>query len=70
MIEFYQTVMGKQFYQGTLPSIAKELSRIADALEKANALKERELDRNASCSCIKTSGSQRQIESEDEPRED
>ena len=43
MIEFYQTVMGKQFYQGTLPSIAKELSRIADALEKANALKEREI---------------------------
>jgi hypothetical protein len=32
--EFFQTVMGKQFYDGTMPRIAKALERIADAMEK------------------------------------
>ena len=44
MIEFYQTRMGKTFYDHTMPTIAKELGRlngllerIATAMEKQNA---------------------------------
>jgi hypothetical protein len=33
MIEFYQTMMGKKLIEGTLPDIAYQLKRIADALE-------------------------------------
>ena len=36
-IDFFQTVMGRQFYDGTLPRIAKALERIANALEAAKA---------------------------------
>ena len=32
-MEFFQTLMGKKFYEGTMPSIAKSLERIARALE-------------------------------------
>ena len=42
MVEFFQTVMGRAFYEGTMPSIAKSLSRIANALEKANERHERQ----------------------------
>jgi len=31
--EFFQTVMGRQFYDGTMPRIARALERIADGLE-------------------------------------
>lgn len=34
MLDFSQTRMGQQFYQGTMPRIAKSLERIADSLEK------------------------------------
>ena len=44
MTEFYQTAMGRTFYDHTLPTIAKELQRlngllerIAVAMEKQNA---------------------------------
>ena len=33
MTEFFQTKMGQDFYQGTMPRIAKALERIADTLE-------------------------------------
>lgn len=33
-IEFFQTVMGRGFYDGSVPRIARSLERIADALEK------------------------------------
>ncbi len=43
MIDFYQTRMGKTFYDHTMPTIAKELQRlngllerIATAMEKQN----------------------------------
>jgi hypothetical protein len=36
MTEFFQTYMGKQFYEGTMVSISK-------SLKKANELKEEEL---------------------------
>lgn len=38
MPEFFQTVMGRKFYEGTAPSIAKQLERIADALEESNRI--------------------------------
>lgn len=44
MDEFFKTTMGKRFYEGTMPQIQKELKRIADAMEKANELKEKELE--------------------------
>ena len=34
MPEFHQTLMGRKLIEGTLPEIAKQLERIADALEK------------------------------------
>ena len=33
-MEFYQTMMGKVYYEAILPNIAKSLERIADALEE------------------------------------
>ena len=39
MIDFYQTRMGKTFYDHTMPTIAKELARLNGLLERiANAL--------------------------------
>jgi len=34
---FWQTLMGRQYYEGTLPRIARALERIAAALEAQNA---------------------------------
>ncbi len=34
---FFQTIMGRAYYEGTLPRIAKALERIAAALEAQNA---------------------------------
>lgn len=42
MAEFHETQYGKRFFNGQLPKLIKELGRIADALEKANELKEKE----------------------------
>ena len=33
-VEFFQSVMGKMFYEATMPRIAKALERLASALEK------------------------------------
>jgi hypothetical protein len=33
-IEFFQTLMGRRYYESTMPEIAKQLKRIADALER------------------------------------
>jgi len=38
MTEFYQTVMGKRFFETQLPELIKTMSRLADAIEKANTL--------------------------------
>lgn len=32
--KFFQTIMGKQFFEGTMPKLARSLERIAVALEK------------------------------------
>lgn len=34
--QFFQTPMGRKFYERDVPDIAKQLERIADALEKQN----------------------------------
>ena len=34
MTEFFQTAMGRTFYDHTLPTIAKELARLNDQLER------------------------------------
>lgn len=34
MIQFFETVMGKRFYEGQLPQLIKALERIATLLEK------------------------------------
>ncbi len=41
--EFFQTAMGKRFYEGTAPAIAEALKDIAKEMKIANKLKEKEL---------------------------
>jgi hypothetical protein len=36
MPELHETLMGRKLIEGTLPEIARQLERIADALEKRN----------------------------------
>jgi hypothetical protein len=43
VIDFFQTIMGKKYYERDVPEIAKQLKRIADALDTQNNLKEKEL---------------------------
>jgi len=38
--EFFQTEMGRQFYEGTMPRLVREVARLADAIEKQNGLTE------------------------------
>lgn len=42
MPQFHETWYGKRFFDSQLPKLIKEFGRIADALEKANELKEKE----------------------------
>jgi hypothetical protein len=35
-LEFHQTVMGSRFIEGTMPSIARSLEKIADAMGEAS----------------------------------
>ena len=41
MPEFHDTKMGRYFYDGSVPKLIRALERIADALEKQNALKDK-----------------------------
>ena len=43
MAELHQTGMGKKFFDKDVPAILIQLKRIADALEKDNALTEKRL---------------------------
>jgi hypothetical protein len=40
MIEFYQTVMGRTFYEATMPKVARSFERIAEATERMLGLME------------------------------
>ena len=42
--EFFQTMMGRKFYEYDVPEIAKSLKRIATALEKINEIKDNRID--------------------------
>jgi hypothetical protein len=42
--DFFQTVMGKRFYEGTVPAIARSLEGIHEELIRQNDLKEKELN--------------------------
>ena len=37
-MQFFETVMGRRFFEGQLPSLIKAVNRLADAVEKANEL--------------------------------
>lgn len=39
-VDFFQTVMGRAYYEGTMPRIAKALERIATAMERQSAAPE------------------------------
>ena len=43
MIQFFNTLMGRKFYEADVPRIAKALENIAIELKKQNELKEKEL---------------------------
>lgn len=36
MPQLHETIMGRELIEGTLPTIAKQLQRVANALEKKN----------------------------------
>jgi len=42
--QFFQTMMGRRFYEQDVPDIAKSLRRIAIALEKINEVKYNRID--------------------------
>ena len=46
MSAFYETPMGRKFFESQVPKMIKALERIADALEKSNELKEKEKSDN------------------------
>lgn len=53
MVEFFQTVMGHRFYEGTMPDLvkavekqAKATNRLADAMEENNKLLRAALPKN------------------------
>lgn len=44
MVQFFQTMLGKKFYEGDVPRIAKALENIGQELKRQNDLKEKELE--------------------------
>jgi hypothetical protein len=42
-MDFYDTVGGRRFIEGTVPKLIRAIERAAKAMERANQLKEREL---------------------------
>jgi len=56
MGEFFKTRMGARFYEHTMPEIATQLQRIADALEKQAAVDQQRFDalhKSVEASCVK-----------------
>jgi len=45
MPEFFQTLMGRKYYEHDLPEQTKAMNRLAKAIEKQNELKE-EINKN------------------------
>lgn len=46
MPNLHETSLGRRFFENHVPKLIKELGRIADALEKQNELKEKEIERD------------------------
>ena len=51
MVDFYQTVMGKRFFEGQIPKIiasmdmlAGSIDRLSNAIEKSNEIAEKKTD--------------------------
>lgn len=42
-MQFYQTLMGRAFFEGTMPVIKNQLVRLNENMEQANELKAKEL---------------------------
>lgn len=38
MPQFFETVMGKRFFEHQLPTLIKEVGRLADAIEESNKI--------------------------------
>ena len=47
MSDFYRTTMGHRFYEGTMPALVKQLTRLNDNLERLSEDKVRETIREA-----------------------
>lgn len=45
-MQLHETSLGRIFFERQIPNLIKELGRIANALEKANELKEKEKSDN------------------------
>jgi len=45
-MEFHKTSMGKKFYDIDLPKLIQSINRLSDALEKSNALREKDIKEN------------------------
>jgi hypothetical protein len=43
--DFFQTMMGRKFYEGDFPKLVKAMEKIGNELERANDLKEKEMQR-------------------------
>lgn len=41
--QFFETRMGHEFFEGRLPELIKSINRLADAIEKSNELREKEV---------------------------
>lgn len=42
-IQFHETIMGKKFYEGTLPRLIKAIEENTKEMKRSNDLKEQEL---------------------------
>lgn len=54
MADFHNTLMGKKFYQNDVPELVKQLTRIADVLEKEKNKDIKEDEIGNSFSAVKT----------------
>ena len=63
MLDFYKTGGGRKLFDSTLPAIGRQLKRVADQLERANDLKEKELG-------LKMDGDPQQSAEQDDAEDD
>ena len=58
MPEFFQTMMGRKFYEKDVVDVVEHLKKIANEMERSNELKEQELrikrEKNKNCMILST----------------